>query len=126
MPNGAERHAINHAEGYDRWRVAMHHRTGVRPRAVDFAMDESFEVDRAPASIQRISVEPELHDIGGRGQRRSDTTCEQEPITNSRMANAHVPKPVDHALVKQDMVRRHQLVDYARGYLQRRHCSVKR
>ena len=102
--------------------MAMHHRAGVRPRAVDLAMDVAFEVDRAAASVERIAVEAELHDVFGTNQRRRDTAREQESIARRRMADAHMSESIDHALVEQDMVRGHEVVDHARGYFQRRHC----
>ncbi len=93
----------------------MHDRAGVRPRAVDLAMDEPFEIERVAASVERIPLEVELHDIGGPHQRRRDTASQQEPVAVRRMADADVPEPVDHVLVEQDMICRHKLVDHARS-----------
>ena len=83
----------------------MHYRAGVRPLAVDFAMDEPFEVNCTAADIKRIPVEVEFHDVGGGDQRRSDAAGEQEAVAGGRMADTDMPKSVNYALIEQDMIR---------------------
>jgi hypothetical protein len=45
------------AERNDGMGVAVHDRRHVRADAIDFAMDEAFEVDRPAAGVERIAVE---------------------------------------------------------------------
>ena len=52
-----------HSERNDAFAVVVHHRHHIRPRFVERAVDESFEIRRTPAGIDRRAVERELHDV---------------------------------------------------------------
>jgi len=81
-------------------RLVLTDSAGVRPRPVNFTMDEPFEVERPATRVESIAVEVELHDVGGGDQRRRDTARQQEAAAFRRVTNADVPESVDHALVE--------------------------
>ena len=48
----------------------MHDGHHVRPLAVDFAVDEPLQIDRAAPGVGRRAVQVVFHDVGRRHQRR--------------------------------------------------------
>src|SRR5262249_61395221 len=55
----------HHAEWDDGVRMAVHNRDDVGADAIDFTVDEAFEIDRPAGSSERIAVEIEFQNIRG-------------------------------------------------------------
>ena len=99
------------AERDDRRRVVVHDRPDVRPRLVDLAVDEPFEVGGAGARIDRVRVEIVLHDVGHGDELGGERARHEVAARVAIVPRADVPVAVEHVLVRQDAVRGHQVLD---------------
>ena len=96
----------------------MNHRHDVRTRLVDFAVDETLEVDGPAVGVQGRSIEIEFDDVLRLHASRRHVASEQEPVGVLVVAHAHMAEGIQHALVEQDVVGRHQIGDQGRvGWL---------
>src|SRR5204862_8116032 len=100
---------LAHREWNDAGRMAVNDGHHVRPRFVDFAVDEAFQEHRAAAGIDRIAVEIEFHDVAGGDQRRRQRPRHQEAIWIARMARADMAEGIDHAEVGEDAAAGHDI-----------------
>ena len=94
--------------------MAVNHGMDVRPRAVDLAMDEAFEIGGPAVRRDRLSVQVELDHVGCPHQRRRHAAGEQEPVGSSGMTDADMAETVDHVLVEQDVIGVDQVLDQRR------------
>ena len=78
------------------------------------AMNEPFGVRLAPGRIDRGTVAGELHQIFGLDAFGSPRARQQIAVRPIGVANADMPERIDHALAREDAVRRHQLVESLR------------
>jgi len=90
--------------------MGVNHRHYVRPRLVDFAVDEAFEKHGSAAGIDRIAVEVELHDVVGRDQRRRERPRHQKMIGVGGMPRADMTKAVEHAELGEDAAADHDIL----------------
>ena len=93
----------------------------IRPRLVDFAVNEAFEKHRPAAGIDRLAVEIEFHDVSGGDQRRRQRPRHQKMIWVGRMARADMAEGVDNAEVGENAAARHDIVD--QGWLDARNWA---
>ncbi len=98
--------------------VIVHHRADIGPRLKDAAMDRALAVHDAAALVDRVAVEVEFHDVVARHQFRAARARHEEAVGPLRMPQADMAEAVDHALVRQDPVGDHQILEML---LQRRH-----
>ena len=92
----------------------MHHRHDVRPRLVDFGVDEALQEHRSAARIYGVAVEVEFHDVVGRHQRRRQRARHQEMIGIGGMAGADMAKTIQHAEIGENAASGHDVIDQRR------------
>ena len=92
--------------------MGVHHRVDVRPRPVDFGMDEAFRIDRPVVLADDLAVHAECHDVGCFHQPRRARPRHQEALGVARIAPADVAVAVDDALVVEDAVADDEIVDH--------------
>jgi hypothetical protein len=96
-----------------RRRVVVDDGLDVRAAAVDLAVDEALEVERARV-VDGAAVEVVLHDVARADQLRRQRSREQVALRLPRVAHAHVSVAVDHALVGQDPIGGDEVLDQTR------------
>ena len=74
-------------------------------------MDEPFEVGLAARRVDRRPVERELHQVRDLDALRRARSRHEIPVGPVGMAYADVPEAVNHALVGEDAVGGHELVE---------------
>jgi hypothetical protein len=105
---------LHHAERDDGVGVAVYDRDHVRAEAIDFAVNEPFEINRSAGCSERVAVEIEFQNVRGCHQRRRHAASEQEAVRPLVVPDADMPERIDHILVVKDMVRCHKVGDKAR------------
>ena len=125
VEQGPQPHSLDHAERHDRMAVAVHHRGHVGTAAVDLAVDEALQIDLAPLRVHGLAVQRELHDVVGRDLARRHVAGEEEAVGDAVVADADMAEGIHHALVEQDVVGEHELLDQAAGGLGRRTGAVR-
>src|SRR5437868_5555491 len=111
--NGAERHGFDGAERDDRRGVTVYDRMDVRPRTINFAVNESFQIG-TPIVVDEIAIQIERLDVVAADERRRHVSRKQEAIRLMRMTNADVAERIEHALVEQNVIRVDQVLDQLR------------
>ena len=91
--------------------MGVNHRHHIRPRLVDFAVDEAFQKQRPAVRIDGVAVEIEFHDVGGGDQRRRQRPRHQKAIWVGRMTRADMAEGVDHAEVGENAAAGHDILD---------------
>ena len=95
--------------------MAVHDRHDVGPRLVDFGVNEALAEHPAVALVERPAVETELHDVIGGDHRGAAGARHEEAARIGRRAEAQMTEAVgDHALVGQDAVADHEVLDQFR------------
>ena len=89
----------------------MNHRHHVRPRLVNFAMNEAFQKHRSTTVAHGVAIEIELHDVGGGDQRRRERPRHEKAIGIGRMTRADVAEAVENAKVGEDAAASHDIFD---------------
>ena len=89
--------------------MAVHDRVDVRPHLVDLAMDEALAIGRAAVGIDRIAVEIEGDDVRHRHVARRHRLHLQIAVGIARVAHADMAEGVEHAVLGEDVVGRHQI-----------------
>src|SRR6185312_3603467 len=97
------------AEGHHRGRVTVHDSHDVRTGSVDFGMNEPLQIDPAPRRVHRLAIQRELEDIAGCHPGRSHVARQEEAVRVMFVTGTHMAEGVQDALVKKDMVGRHQV-----------------
>ena len=97
-----------------RRRMAVHNRTHLRPRLIDFAVNEAFEVHRAATLIDRRAVEVVFEDVLGRHQCGRHAARHQVAVRILVVPRADMAKAIHDALVVQNMIGRHEVIDQRR------------
>jgi hypothetical protein len=90
-------------------RVIVHHGANARPMLIDRAMDRAFAVHGAPALINRIAVEIELHDVVRNDKFRAAGPRHNEPVRTLRMPHADMAVAVNHSFPRQNTIGYHQV-----------------
>ena len=90
-------------------RVIVHHGANVRPVLIDRAMDRAFAVHGAPALIDRLAVEIELHDVVQDDKSRAAGPRHKEPVRTLRMPHADMAEAVNHSFPRQNTIGDHQV-----------------
>ena len=111
VEDGAERHALDDAEGDHRRRVAVHDRDHVRPRPIHFAVDEALEIDGAAAGVERVAVEIVFDDVGRGDEAGRHVARQEKAVRVLVVADADMAERVEHALLEQDAVGDRQVLD---------------
>src|SRR3546814_20963580 len=65
MKNGAQAHRFGDGKRQNGMRMAVNDSDHIRPCAVEFRMDEPFEIDAPPPAIHRLAIEGEFDDVVG-------------------------------------------------------------
>ena len=99
-PKGRPRHAKRN----QRRRMAVHDGLNVRTRPINRCVNEAFEVNGAPADIDRSAFEVKLQNVFGGDQARRDAARQQETRRVLLVADADVAKSVDDALIVKDPI----------------------
>src|SRR5262249_7431872 len=94
--------------------MAVYHRFHVRPRLVDFTMDEPFDHAAAPLRIDRIGVEVVFHDVVGAHQDGRQRARHQITVWIVWMADTDVPVGVEDAFLGEDAIGRDKVLDERR------------
>ena len=84
--------------------MAMYHRLHLGTRTIDFAVDETLQIDTAAVGIERRAVEIESEDVFPADQRGRHVACEQKVIGRLVVTHAHMPETVDDALVVENSI----------------------
>ena len=94
--------------------VIVQHRHHVGARLVDFAMDHALEEQPGLAQPHRIVVEIAGDDVGRGDQRRRHAARDPIMLRMGVIARADMPVGVEHAVVGEDAVGRHQIIQQGR------------
>ena len=89
----------------------MNHRHHVRPRLVNFAMNEALQKHGSTTVAHGVAIEIELHDVGGGDQRRRERPRHEKAIGIGRMTRADVAEAVENAKVGEDAAASHDIFD---------------
>src|SRR5437667_8423057 len=106
--------------------MIVHDSVHIRPRSVDFGMDESLGVQGSPFRIDRIALEIEFKQVRRRDKLRSERSRHDEAVRISRMPETHVSKPIEHALLSQYSIRSDKIFDQRGGHRTRRCRCLRR
>src|SRR6202008_1242067 len=98
-------------ERYDGRRMTVHDRHHILAFAIDFTVNETFEIACGTVWHDRIAVEIELQHILHRHQCGCHAARQQKAPRPFGVPYAHMPKTVHHALVEQDVVGVDQFAD---------------
>ena len=85
----------------------------VGPGAIDFAVNEAFEIDRAPIRPHDRAVGVEFQDVRRLHQGRRHVAGEPKAIRTFGAAGAHMTEAVEHVLVEQDVIGVDEVIDQA-------------
>ena len=85
----------------------MDHRDDIGPRPVDLAVNKPLLVTRGLRAVDGVAVVVVFDNVGSGHERWRAGAGEQVVIAILRAANAHVPVPVEHALVRQYVIGNH-------------------
>ena len=94
--------------------MAVDDRHHVGTGAVDLAVDEALAGELAAAAVGRVRVEVEHHDVALLHRARRAVARDQEAIGTLVVARADVAVTVEHALVREDVVRKDEVIDELR------------
>ncbi len=90
--------------------MTMHDGADIRARAIDFAVNEAFELGRSRVGRRRRCVKIEGHDVAGLRQTRRHAASEQKAIGALGVTSAHMAEAVYDLLVEKNMVGLDKLV----------------
>jgi len=105
---------LRDAERDHRRGMAVHHRHHVAARLVDFTVDEPFDHAAAVLRIDRIGIEVVFHDVVRGHQDRRERARQQVAVWVARMAHAHMPIGIEHALLGENAVGGDEVLDERR------------
>src|SRR5215470_13388136 len=98
------------AEWHHGRRMMMAHRSHVRPRFENLAMDDALGIELCGRRLDGLGVEVEFQNVGWLYQLRRTRPRQEVPTWVVGMANAHMPEGVDHALMGENAVGNGKLV----------------
>src|SRR5688572_11425240 len=112
--------------------MAVHHGHHLGPVAVDLAMDVALDEALARIAGRRLAVRAELHQVGGRDQRRRARARHDEAVGAPVAARADVPVGIQHLVQREDAAAGDQVLDEAAaggdfgGFLHLNRISLRR
>jgi len=91
--------------------MTMDDRHDIRPRAVDFPMDEALQVGPLSRFGQRLPIVPVADDVVPRDQPRCPIARQQKDLRVTIVPHTDMAKAIHDPLVVQNTIRLHELVD---------------
>src|SRR5690349_8838806 len=94
--------------------MAVYHRFHIRPRLVNFTVDESFQDTTAPFGIDGSRVEVVFHDVVGGHQDWGPRAGHQIAVRVAGMPDAHMPLGIQYTFLGKYAVGRDEVFDKKR------------
>src|SRR3546814_8887877 len=114
MKNGAQALRFGDGQRQNGMRMAVNDSDHIRPCAVEFRMDEPFEIDAPLPAIHRLAIEGEFDDVVGAHLTRCHVARQKVAVLLFVVTDADMPERIDHALIEQDMIGRDEISDEGR------------